>query len=86
MKCEHCGKEVTREVILCPFCYTHEQIENMCASGGSFFCHLCKKPFLVHNEIYISRKQSSGKEWSWIDKKLGKAEYIKVPWEWEGWY
>ena len=83
MKCEHCGEEVTRSVILCPYCYTHEHIENMCASGGSFHCHLCKKGFLVHKEIYIDR---TGYYPNRVDKKLGKAEYIKVPWEWENWY
>lgn len=83
MKCPHCQQEVTRPVILCPYCYRHEGIVQMCAEGGSYQCRICNQSFLVHNEIYIHRE---GQYPNRIDTKLGKAEYINVPWEWRSCY
>lgn len=79
MICPHCGKEITKTVLLCPFCYTHEQVECICEGGGAYQCHSCNKQFQAYNGYY-HYDEGKGK------KRMGKIAFIEVPFEWRSFY
>lgn len=81
MKCPHCGELITKPVILCPFCYTHEEIECYCSGGGSYGCHRCGGKFQAYDDHYWYAKKEGGEK-----QRMQKIEYIDVDYEWEGWW
>ena len=85
MKCEHCGKEVTQLVVLCPFCYTYEGIETI-SGHGSYKCHICNRHFLVLGDGTWETRVWDKEEKYWKTIEKGKIDYIKVPYEWRSWY